>query len=213
MLAGMVSSKGTGWPCARRKRGAGTATHRTWRGRRLIEIRFWEYNGAVGTLHWTADEDRLLGTMPDRNLAQRLGRSPRTIIMRRRKLRLAPFRPPARHWSWAEEELLGTMPDRRLARRLNRSVQSVAARRRARHLPILHSKIYEWTPVDDKLLSERPDAQVAMLLGISRLAVQHRRLRLGISRPGRDYVRLRPWQPGEDALLGTASDSEVARRL
>jgi hypothetical protein len=112
-----------------------------------------------------------------------------------------------------EEELLGTMSDRKLARQLNRTVDSVAARRRARRIPIFHSKIHKWTPDDDKLLTERPDAQVAMLLGLSRLAVQRRRLRLGIFRAGRDYVRLRPWQPEEDALLGTASDMELARRL
>jgi hypothetical protein len=105
------------------------------------------------------------------------------------------------------------MPDRKLARRLKRSVQSVAKRRRARHIPILHPKKHRWTPADDKLLSERPDAQVAMLLGISRLAVKHRRRRLGIGRPGKQYVRPSPWRPEEDALLGTASDRELARRL
>ena len=52
-----------------------------------------------------------------------------------------------------------------------------------------------------------------MLLGISPLTVKHRRLRLGISPPGRKHFRLDPWQPREDALLGTASDRELARRL
>ena len=105
------------------------------------------------------------------------------------------------------------MPDRRLARRLNRSLHSVATRRRARHIPIFNPKQHRWTPADNKLLSERPDAQVAMFLGISRLAVKRHRLRIGILRPGREYVRLRPWRPAEDALLGTDSDSELARRL
>jgi hypothetical protein len=48
---------------------------------------------------------------------------------------------------------------------------------------------------------------------MSQVAVKGRRLRLGILRPGREYVRLRPWQPAEDKLLGTASDRELARRL
>ena len=100
-----------------------------------------------------------------------------------------------------------------MARRLKRSAQSVAARRRDQHIPIFHSKKHRWTPTDDKLLSERPDAQVAMLLGISRLAVKHRRLRLGVSRPGQEYVRPLPWKPAEDALLGTVSDRELAHRL
>ena len=117
------------------------------------------------------------------------------IFRRRRKLRLAPFRPYGRLWHRAEEELLGTMPDRKLARRLKRSVLSVASRRRARHIPIFHPKKHRWTPADDKLLSERPDAQVAMLLGISRLAAKHRRLRLGIVRPGRDMFVPIPGSP------------------
>ena len=70
------------------------------------------------TQHWTADEDRLLGTMSDRDAAKRLGRQRGTIYKRRRKLRIAPFCPYGRPWSRMENELLGTMPDRTLARRL-----------------------------------------------------------------------------------------------
>jgi hypothetical protein len=127
-------------------------------GPHLIEIRIWEHNLAMGTQHWTADEDRLLGTMTDRDAAKRLGRPRGTIYKRRRKLRLAPFRPYARLWHRVEDELLGTMPDGKLARRLKRSALSVAARRRDRHIPIFHSKKHQWTPTDDKLLSECPDA-------------------------------------------------------
>ena len=47
----------------------------------------------------------------------------------------------------------------------------------------------------------------------SPLAIKQRRLRLGVSRPNQEYVRPNPWQPQEDALLGTASDRELARRL
>ena len=113
-----------------------------------------------------------------------------------------------------EEELLGTMPDRRLARRLKRSVESVAARRVAKRIPIFNPKKHRWKPADDKLLGERPDAHVAMLLGISKLAVHHRRRRLGIApRGARKFAPTTPWQTEEDSLLGTAPDTEVARRL
>jgi hypothetical protein len=117
----------------------------------------------VRTPYWTADEDRLLGTMPDRAVTARLGFSRRTIAKRRRELQIAPYQPPGRPWTGAEEELLGTMPDRKLARRLIRSVVSVKWRRSVRHLPVFSPKIHRWTPADDKLLSERPDEQVAML--------------------------------------------------
>jgi hypothetical protein len=106
------------------------------------------------------------------------------------------------------------MTDRRLARRLNRSVQSVAARRRAGQIPVFNPQRHRWTPADDRLLSERPDAQVAMFLGISRMAVKHRRVRLGLPPRGRKLPTAQaPWQPQEDALLGTAPDLAVARKL
>ena len=106
------------------------------------------------------------------------------------------------------------MPDQRLARRLKRSTRSVKARRTARGIPLFNPQRHHWTPADDKLLHERPDAQVAMLLGISRMAVLHRRSRLGILRPGAEKYRSpRPWPPAEEALLGTTSDVDLAFRL
>jgi len=42
---------------------------------------------------WTADEERLLGTLPDQALAERLGCSRQRVNERRRKLGIPPFRP------------------------------------------------------------------------------------------------------------------------
>jgi hypothetical protein len=44
---------------------------------------------------WTKADDRLLGTMPDAELAARLGRSKTAIELRRQQRRIAPFRRPA----------------------------------------------------------------------------------------------------------------------
>jgi hypothetical protein len=113
-----------------------------------------------------------------------------------------------------EEELLGTLPDRRLARKFNRSVQTVTQHRQAKGIPVFNPQRHRWTLADDKLLSERPDAQVALFLGISRMAVKHRRVRLGLPPRGRKPPTAQaPWQPQEDALLGTAPDLAVARKL
>ena len=174
-----------------------------------------EYNVAMGTQHWTADEDRLLGTMPDRELARSLGRSRDATIGRRRHLRIPPFSPHGRRWSRLEDELLGTMPDKRLARKFSRSAKTVTKHRLARGIPVFNPKQHHWTPADDKLLGERPEAQIALLLGISRMAVKHRRLRLGLPPlRGRKWTAPPPWRPGEDALLlGTASDRALASRL
>ena len=65
------------------------------------------------------------------------------------------------------------------------------------------------------MLGLRPDAQVAMLLGISVSAVRHRRNQLRISLPGqlRKVTPPKPWWAEEIAMLGKASDAQVARRL
>ncbi len=164
---------------------------------------------------WTSDEDRLLGTLPDRELAKRLSRSRDATIGRRRKLHIPPFSPHGRRWSRLEDELLGTMPDKKLARKFRRSAKTVTKHRIARGIPVFNPKQHYWTPTDDKLLRERPEAQIAQLLGISRMAVKHRRLRLGLPPlSGREWTAPRPWRPAEDALLqGTASDRALASRL
>ena len=140
------------------------------------------YNpGMPHGIAWADDEERLLGTLSDQDLAQRLGRSLRAIILRRHQLHIPKFHSRRRPWTQAEEELLGTMPDRRFARKFKRSVRSVIVRRCEKGIPLLRRLKRRWTPADDKLLGARPDAQVALLLGISRLAVSRRRQRLGIS--------------------------------
>jgi len=58
--------------------------------------------------HWTAEEERLLGTRPDRELAQ-------------------PY--PLNPWTPREKALLGTMWDRKLAARIGRSEISVRMQR------------------------------------------------------------------------------------
>jgi len=81
-------------------------------------------------------------------------------------------------------------------------------------LPIFNPQKHHWTAEDDKLLRERPSTQVALLLRVSPMAVRHRRSRLGILRPGAlETSRPSPWQPEEDARLGTSWDAEVARQL
>ena len=128
---------------------------------------------------WTAAEERLLGTVSDQDLAQRLGRSLRAISLRRHQLHIPKFQSGRRPWTRAEEELLGTMPDRRFAQRFKRSVRSVIVRRCEKAIPLLRRQKHRWTQADDQLLGLRPDAQVALLLGLSKLAVSRRRQRLG----------------------------------
>lgn len=64
------------------------------------------------------------------------------------------------------------------------------------------------------LLGVIPDCQVAAWSGLSERAVWKARLRRGLARPPEE-ARRKPflWTPQRDALLGTAWDSVVARRL
>src|SRR5581483_11332512 len=89
---------------------------------------------------WTAEEEALLGTMTDRDVGVRTGRSPATVYARRAELGIPSFRRHApltrpRPWAPAEEALLGTMPDPELARRLGRQPMSVFYRRRQLRIP------------------------------------------------------------------------------
>lgn len=79
---------------------------------------------------WTAEEERLLGSVADAELAVKLGRSVGDVAVRRRSLgiRVAGWRGPV--WDRANEALLGTMADSEVARRIGISRKSVASRRR-----------------------------------------------------------------------------------
>ena len=129
---------------------------------------------------WTADEERLLGTMSDQDLAKGLSRTVRAIALRRHQLGIPKFHSRRRPWTQAEEALLGTIPDRRFARKFKRSVRSVIVHRCEKGSPLLKRQKHRWRPADDNLLGVRPDAEVALLLGITKLAVSRRRQRLGI---------------------------------
>jgi len=115
--------------------------------------------------------------MSDRDVARRLRRATGTIYKRRRKLRLAPFRPCERLWQRRKRHCWAPCRPK-MARRLKRSGPERGQTPARPTHSILHPKKHRWTPADDKVLSERPDAQVAMLLGISRWPVKHRRRRL-----------------------------------
>ena len=73
-------------------------------------------------------------------MAQRLGRSVRSVLARRRRLKI-----PNRHsqvviWTREERVLLGTKPDAQVARMLGRSVTAVLQRRVRLHIPNYRGK-------------------------------------------------------------------------
>jgi hypothetical protein len=84
---------------------------------------------------WTPEQDRLLGTMPDDEVARRVGRTRMAVQKRRFRLGIGDKRPERRPWTEAELALLGTLSDAELARRLQCSTGRVAYKRKSLHIP------------------------------------------------------------------------------
>jgi hypothetical protein len=90
---------------------------------------------------WTAEEEAILGTMSDREVAEKIGRSRAAVVHRRIKRRIPtlfvnrkqPCKCPA--WTPKQRSLLGTMPDSAVARKLGCTVGSVFARRKKLGIP------------------------------------------------------------------------------
>src|SRR3989442_670261 len=73
---------------------------------------------------WKPEEDKLLGTAPDAQIARRLGR--REVTVRARRVRLGiPATRQVVLWTHEEDRLLGKLPDEELARKFGRSVIAV----------------------------------------------------------------------------------------
>jgi hypothetical protein len=72
---------------------------------------------------WTDQEEKLLGTVPDKELVSRLNRGYEAIAFRRQKLRIPPCRPQA--WQPEEEAILGTQSDEEIGRILGRTKVAV----------------------------------------------------------------------------------------
>lgn len=125
--------------------------------------------------------------------------------------------PSRRRWKSAEVALLGRRPDVAIARRLGISPGTVAAERRRRGLPAYRARPpSEWTRAALALLGTASDRDVARRLRVSEGAVRAKRRQLDIEAcfPARIRSREDPfWTPAREALLGTASDAAIGRRL
>jgi hypothetical protein len=130
---------------------------------------------------WTPDEDALLGTMPDRKLARRLGRTYNAVAARRLNKSIPYCNPKRKSWRPQDDEVLGTRPDDQVALLLRRTVASkkIAAANSAfaRHVPnwFVHG---QWG--EDRLLGTTPDAALAHQFRRTLLSVRERRRRLKI---------------------------------
>ena len=76
---------------------------------------------------WTNEQDKLLGTDTDENVARVLGRSIEGVAKQRVNLGIKARR--KRGWTEAEDKLLGVLGDREVSARTGRTLPAIAQRR------------------------------------------------------------------------------------
>src|SRR5258708_38349053 len=110
---------------------------------------------------WLAEEDALLGTMPDLKLARRLGRPAHTVARRRQEKHIWLARKP---WRPEDDKILGSRPDSQVARLLGRKLGTVALRRRQLGIRCFYQH-RPWLEHELEMLGVKSDAEVASLTG------------------------------------------------
>ena len=121
---------------------------------------------------WTESQIKLLGVLPDDEVAKQTGFSVDAVGRKRAKMGIL-IRRPRRPWTESEDRLLGTEPDTKLAVRLKRSRADVRLRRIALGLqpPVSRPPYRAWTSDEDKLPGSDTDAAIAKRLGRTRFSV------------------------------------------
>ncbi|HEX9046774.1 MAG TPA: hypothetical protein VF988_07090, partial [Verrucomicrobiae bacterium] len=84
---------------------------------------------------WTPEEDALLGTLTDGEVAARLGLTIPAVAHRRRRLGRAVRFAHRRPWTPEEDALLGTASDTAIAAQLDRAIATVCMRRQKLGIP------------------------------------------------------------------------------
>jgi hypothetical protein len=130
---------------------------------------------------WTPAEDELVGTMADKQLAARLGRSVGSVGHRRRKLLRPQISPGVKRWSEADLALLGQLSDAEVVARTGHPLNSVKQKRCDLGRPPVNPKRRAWQPHEDVLLGTNTDKAIAARLGRDKTTVACRRLKLGIA--------------------------------
>src|SRR5205823_2260616 len=104
---------------------------------------------------WTVEEDRLLGTRPDPEVARLLGRTAEAVRQRRSAFGIAPSHPKIRPWTELELKALGTKPDEELAAELGRTGKAIEGQRRILHIRKFGSH-YGWFSRGPRAVKHRP---------------------------------------------------------
>lgn len=127
---------------------------------------------------WTPAQEALLGTVPDEEVARRIGRSEKGVREKREELGIPNAGPTHRRWTRRELRLLGRMPDAEIARRTGRMSARVRHKRRALEIPAPEKR--RWTKKELAALGKEPDDVLAERFGRTEGAVTHQRTIRGI---------------------------------
>lgn len=177
-----------------------------------------EYHPA--RFRWTPALLRLLGRMPDVDVASRARVNPATVRLERRRRGIGVFdgRRGVIEWTEPMLSLLGTDTDANVAAELGIHPASVSWRRRRLHIPAFgpgghgpRSRI-RWSARALSLLGTAPDEQVAKRLHLTWAVVIRKRHELEIP----SFVPAAPrikWAPAALRLLGRQPDRDLARKL
>ncbi len=170
--------------------------------------------GIVGAHVRTAGIPELLqeqlGTMSDRDFAARWGYTAQYVGCFRVRAGIMSHRQRLLAFDWTPHRIrcLGKVADRQLGRRWGIHPGAVTKKRQELGIVIATPHV-RWTAEMREAVLRRPVRDVISLYHLTEGQVRGMRSRLGMQSPRRG----RRYTPDEDALLGTAPDSAVARRL
>jgi hypothetical protein len=88
---------------------------------------------------WTDEQNQLLGTLPDSEVARRTGRTENAVRIKREKIGLP--NPESRGWTPEELAQLGTATDAKVADRIGRTASAVAQKRIALGIPAAGARL------------------------------------------------------------------------
>lgn len=164
---------------------------------------------------WTSEIDAQIGSMSDKQLAEKLGVTPTTVGKRRRLLGIAAkVEPLSSIWTPELDALFSTTSNVEIASLLGISPPTVQRRRKILNIaPYVKNKRgsqdFLWSQDRDALLGTASDTKLAALWGVSRGVVRSRRIQKNIPA----YKQTSRWTPEMVALLGTMSDAAIARKM
>lgn len=172
---------------------------------------------------WTKQQLALLGKISDGALGKQIGISQPAVYIKRSLEGIPPSRPfNILPWNRQQIALLGKFPDAEVASRLKTSRKVIIDKRHSLGIQsyAISSKFWhQWIPEEIALLGTKRDTEIAAQLGIAPMSVTTKRNHLKIpafivrNRTNRRRRSIADWTKKEIALLGKATDKDVADQL